>query len=80
MKVAREKTGHVGLVVKQDTLQRGVEREATQMCTPSMKMKVIEGTLGNDEELQAWCLFEESEHEQWQNGDQQTRQTTFEES
>ena len=35
-------------VVKQDTLQRG---EATQMCTPSMKMTVIEGTLDNDEEL-----------------------------
>ena len=34
-KVAREKTEHVGLVVaKQDTLQRGVKRMATRICTP----------------------------------------------
>ena len=39
-KVAREKTEHVGLVVKQYTLQRGVEREATTICTPLMKMTV----------------------------------------
>ena len=29
-KVAGEKTEHVGLVVKQDTLQRGVERAADE--------------------------------------------------
>ena len=39
----------------------------------------IEEAPDNEEELQAWCLLEESEHEQWQ-GDQQTRQTQIEES
>ena len=39
-KVAREKTEHVGLVVKQETLQRGVERTATTTCTPLLKMRV----------------------------------------
>ena len=39
-KVAREKTEHVGLVVKLETLQRGVERTATTTCTPLLKMRV----------------------------------------
>ena len=54
-KVAREKTELVGCVVNEDSLQRGVEREATTNCTPLMKMTVknIEETLDNDEELQA---------------------------
>ena len=38
--MARENTEHVGLVVKKDTLQRDVEREATQICTPLMKITV----------------------------------------
>ena len=32
--VAREKTEHLELVVKQDTVLRGVEREATTIRTP----------------------------------------------
>ena len=40
-----------------------------------MTVKKIEETPDNDEELQAWCLLEESENGQWQEGDQQTRQT-----
>ena len=39
-KVARETTQHVGFAVKQDTLQHGVERAATNICTPVMKMTV----------------------------------------
>ena len=39
-KVAREKTEHVGLVAKQHTLQRGVERETTKTCTQLMKLRV----------------------------------------
>ena len=37
-KVPREKTDHVGLVLKQDTLQRGVDWEATTTCTLLMKI------------------------------------------
>ena len=35
-KAGREKTEHVGRVVKQVTLQRGVERAATKTCTPQV--------------------------------------------
>ena len=61
--VARENTEHVGLVVKYDTLQRGVEREETQTCTLLRKMTVK--TLKKQltmmrSSLQASCL------EQWQ--------------
>ena len=38
-KVAREETDLVGLVVKLDTLQRGVDRGATTNCTPLMKTR-----------------------------------------
>ena len=53
-KVARRNTEYVGLVVKQDTLQRGVSKGRQQRH------------LDNDEELQPWRLLEESENEQWQ--------------
>ena len=39
-KVAREKPEHVGRVARQATLRRGVEKVATNMCTPLMKMTV----------------------------------------
>ena len=31
-----------------------------------MTVKNIEESAGNEEDLQAWCLLEESENEQWQ--------------
>ena len=58
-KVARAKAGHAWLVAKQDTLQFRFQRAATRTCMPWVKRKVRE-------ELQVWCLFGESEHEQWQ--------------
>ena len=39
-KTARENTEHVGPVVTQNTLQRGVERAGTKVCRPLMKMRV----------------------------------------
>ena len=57
----REAREHVGRVVKQETLQRGVERAAT-----TDESKNVEEKLDNDEELQVWCLLEEGENEQWQ--------------
>ena len=38
--MAREIPEHVGRVARQDTLQRGVEKEAPTICTPLMKMTV----------------------------------------
>ena len=35
--VARERPEHVGRVARQDTLQLGVERVATTICTPLIK-------------------------------------------
>ena len=37
-------------------------------------------TLDTDEELEAWCLLEDSENEQWQEVKKQTRRTTGEDS
>ena len=37
-KVAREKQERVGRVARQDTLQLGAGKEATETCTPLMKM------------------------------------------
>ena len=62
--VAREKPGHDGRVEGQDTLQRGAEKEATTSCTPLMNMTVK--ATDNEKDLQAWCLLEESDVEQWQ--------------
>ena len=38
--MAREKLEHVGRVARQATLQRGVEKVATTICTPLMEMTV----------------------------------------
>ena len=67
-KVAREKLEHVGRVARQDTLQRGVIKKATTNCTLSINVcsEIRQEAVDNDEELQAWCLLEESEHEYWQ--------------
>ena len=40
IKVARVTAERVGLVLKQDALQRGAERTAKKTCTPLMKMRV----------------------------------------
>ena len=39
----------------------------------------VEESTENEEDLQAWCLLEGSENEQWQKGDQQTEQAKGEE-
>ena len=39
-RVAREKPDHVGRAARQATLQRGVEKEASNICTPMMTMTV----------------------------------------
>ena len=39
-KVAREKPERVGRVARQNTLQHGAGKEATHICTPSMKTTV----------------------------------------
>ena len=67
--LARDKPEHVGRVARQDTLQLGARKETANICTPSMKMPVknIEESADNEEDLQAWCLLEESENEQWQD-------------
>ena len=44
----------------------GVERAATTCTRLMKKSENIEETPDNDEELQAWCLLEESDNEQWQ--------------
>ena len=51
------KTGHVAAWCKKATI-----------CTPSMKMAVTTSkeSADNEEDLQAWCLLEENENEQWQ--------------
>ena len=72
VKVARAIAKRVGLVAKKRTHCSVVSYAIDEDDGES-----IEGTPDNDEELQAWCLLEESEHEQWQIGDQQTRQTKF---
>ena len=38
--MAREKPERVGRVARQENLKRGVEKEATNICTPLMKMTV----------------------------------------
>ena len=48
----------LGRVKKQDTLQRGVHREATKTCVAieEDERETIEETRDNDEELQALCV------------------------
>ena len=66
--VAQEKRGHVGRAARQKTLQLGARKEATRICTQQMKMTVkTSRELAEDkDDLQAWCLLEENENEQWQ--------------
>ena len=59
-KVARETAERVGLVATQE---KGGNNNWYQWMTTGAKPLT---KLDNDEELQAWCLLEENEHEQWQ--------------
>ena len=68
-KVARATAAHAGLVATQDTLQLRVQQEATHTHLYAIggeESGVNEEAFDNEEELQAWCVVEESEHEQWQ--------------
>ena len=64
--LAKENPERVGRVARQDTLQLGVEKEKTHIYTPLTKTTVRTLKTENEEDLQAWCLLEESENEQWQ--------------
>ena len=66
--MAREKAEPVERVEKQDTQQRGVGKEATSICMPLMRKTANTRKKQNDgeEDLQAWCVLEESENEQRQ--------------
>ena len=46
------------------------KRRQTTICTPLMKMTAenVKEATDNEENLHAWCLLEESENEQWQDG------------
>ena len=48
-----EKPEHVGRVARQDTLQPGARKEATNICTPSMKM--TEKTSKNQMTTKLFC-------------------------
>ena len=65
-RVAKEIPEHVGHVVRQDTLQHGAEKEETKLFTPLTKttVRTSKTQLDNEEDLQAWCILEESESEQ----------------
>ena len=66
-KVAREKAEHIGRVARLDTLQPGARKEATTIlyAIDEDDSENIEESSDNEEYLQAWCLREESENEQW---------------
>ena len=53
------KTGHIAACCR---------KEETQICTPLTKttVRMLKSRQKNEEDLQAWCLLEESENEQWQ--------------
>ena len=65
---AKEKTEHVGLVEEQDTLQRGVERAATETCTPLMKMrlKTLKKHLTMMKSCRRRVRWKIEKNEQWQ--------------
>ena len=63
--VAREKPQKIGRAARQDTLPRGVEKE-TLCAIDEDDSENVEGATDNEEDLQAWCLSEESENEQGQ--------------
>ena len=67
-RVTREEPEHVGRVAKQDTLQPGARKEATTICTPSMKMtvKTSKNQLTTKKICKHGVLLEENENGQWQ--------------
>ena len=67
-KVAREKTEHVGLVVKTKHVAAWCRKGGDEdlYAIDEDESEDIEETLDSDEEFQAWCLLGESENEQWQ--------------
>ena len=66
--MAKEIPEHVGRAVRQDTLQLGAEEEETQVlcAVDEDDGENAEESTENEDYLQAWCLLEESENEQWQ--------------
>ena len=78
-KERQERAGHVE---RHDTLQPSAGKEATGTCMlwTKMKMGMSKRWQRRKEDLQAWCLLEESENEQWQEviskrNKQKTRKT-----
>ena len=67
-RVAKEIPEHVGRAVRQDTLQLGAEEEETQVlcAVDEDDGENADESTENEDDLQAWCLLEESENEQWQ--------------
>ena len=67
-RVAKENPEHVGRAARQDTLQLGVEKVETQIknAIDEDDGENAEESTENEEDLQAWCLLEESDNEQWQ--------------
>ena len=76
-KVTKEKTKGLGLAVKQDTLHRGVEREATTSCTPltKMKLKTLKKLLIMKKSCKRGVRMKKVKDGVVARGDQQTRQT-----
>ena len=66
-KVARETAEHARHVATHDTLQPRVQKGSNKNLHAGGKeeSEINEEAVDNDEELQSWCLLEESEHEQW---------------
>ena len=65
-KSGKGKPEHAGLEVKQDTLQRGVEKGGNNNLKAIYEddNEKVEETSDNDEDLQAWSWLDESENEQ----------------
>ena len=63
-KAAREKPERVGRAARWETSQPGAGKDETRTGTPWTKMTDnTEESAENEEDLQAWCILEESENE-----------------
>ena len=67
-KVEKEKQEPAGRAVKQDTLQLGAGKGGNKnlYAVDEDENENIEESVEEEDDLQAWCLLEESESEQWQ--------------
>ena len=64
--VAKENPEHVCCAARLDTLQLGVEKDEKLYAVDEDDGENAKESTEHEEDLQACCLLEESEHEQWQ--------------